>query len=414
MNNTVVKGKIIGLLTILISLGFWMIINTNTSVEFYLLNTVYINYKFLDLACIMFGLETYNLGGNPFIESRLDPLGRGLYYGPWWLFLAPFLDSNDTIWLGMFISSLTILVFAISMSPKNITTLGLTLSAIFSPPIVLGLTRGNNDLWIYLIITLSSICITQKRILLSYGLNFLCFGLKFYPLFITPYPLTFLKKGWSRWLTLIGTLLTIFLLYNSWKPILEGMKHLMAAPTGAWTWGGPNLFIGFGIEQPTARIISALLGILILSFLGMKAWKNPSKEKYFNEDLKNWRYHTFIQCSILLAATFLIRENYTYRLIFLMGMLPYIVSCANITKNIKLIRLWLIATFLILWGDWVLTTILLQCSIDGLITPDQIRIIWYKGLFLNELYHWFYFYLTAIVTYRISHFNSLIILWFKR
>lgn len=126
------------------------------------------------------GLDVYQ-APNPF-----DPFGRPHVYGPAWLVTAKLgLTTADAWWVGSLLGLATVGVALWLLAPRNAPdALGACL-LLLSPPVLLGLERGNNDLVIFLFLAGAAAWLARpSRIAGVAGATALVLAgvLKFYPL----------------------------------------------------------------------------------------------------------------------------------------------------------------------------------------------------------------------------------------
>jgi len=392
----------------------WITNLLNPHMRLVMQNMVISNFPFLDLYCILAAVERHRLGFNPYLDGLFDPMGRSHAYGPWWFVLTPLgIGVKDNIWLGTITSSLAIFVPLFLIKRWNIKSILIFICTCFSPPIMLGLTRGNNDVWILLLLVLSSYLITKKYYLLASGINIVGFGLKFYPLLVAPYPLTFIKRRLLRYLTLLLIIIGALLLWTTWSAIMPKMGDVMAAPTGPWTFGGPGLFRELLIGETLSKKLSLGLGILIVLLISWYLINRDRMENIPAEEISNIRYHLFIQSTVILLATFVLRENYSYRLIFTLGMLPWLLDLYKNNAHRDTITVWLISCLLSLWGEWIFFTTTNSLRLLNFYSAEEFLILQQKFLLGKELFYWVFYALTVYLFCKISFWKGILKSWIK-
>jgi hypothetical protein len=138
---------------------------------------------FMDFRLIPGSAESFRNGYEPSIENPFEPGGRIFNYPAFWrLFFYTNITQNDTVWIG----TLMIILFFIGvvLFPQNLSVSGAfwTLLIVFSPACMLLYERGNVDLFIFFICVLI-ILATGYSAYLTAGL--LVFGavVKIFPFF---------------------------------------------------------------------------------------------------------------------------------------------------------------------------------------------------------------------------------------
>lgn len=141
---------------------------------------------FADTVAILAAGEAQRAGLDVYQPNPFDPLGRPHVYGPAWLAIAGLgLMTEDAWWLGALLALTTVGVALWLLAPRNLAdALGVCL-LILSPPVLLGLERGNNDLVVFLLLALAAVCLARPSTLGGFagtGVLVLAGVLKFYPL----------------------------------------------------------------------------------------------------------------------------------------------------------------------------------------------------------------------------------------
>ncbi|MBL8077179.1 MAG: hypothetical protein JNM55_04390 [Anaerolineales bacterium] len=286
---------------------------------------------FIDFRLIPSGAETFRSGIDPAISNPNDPKGNIFNYPKiWYLFFYTGITQRDTIWIS------TVLIFlfflAVSAFPEKLTTKDslLTLLVVFSPAAILLYERGNVDLAFFALCGLAIILVDRfpawgavSLLVASVFKLFPFFGVgvflsenkdRFYRyllictfIFLTYVVMSFesLKAAWS--LTLRGTRssygdLVIFdlfhdLLYN----------YFFRLTNGNWVDVLLDVFPHF----------IALMLLAIAFYFGVK-----SKYPLSTDSERNLTAFRMGACIYL--GTFLLGNNWDYRLAFLIFTIPQI------------------------------------------------------------------------------------------
>jgi hypothetical protein len=145
---------------------------------------------FSDLIAILAAGEAHISGMDPYAHNPLDPFNRPHVYGPWWLVVGNLgLVRADAWWLGLLLA-VTFLFAAVKvLSPSSRAGWLMAVALLVSPPVMLALERGNNDLVIFILLVAAVWAATRKTITGSFvggGLVVLAAALKLYPLAVLP------------------------------------------------------------------------------------------------------------------------------------------------------------------------------------------------------------------------------------
>lgn len=141
---------------------------------------------YVDLVAVLSAGEAHARGINVYHRNPLDPYGRPHVYGPAWLWSGALgLVTEDAWWVGTVLAAVFIVAAAFLLAPRDVREALLGLPLLLSPPLVLGLERGNNDLVVFLLLLSASWCaVSPARAGGAAAAAQLVFSaaLKFYPL----------------------------------------------------------------------------------------------------------------------------------------------------------------------------------------------------------------------------------------
>lgn len=141
---------------------------------------------FLDLRAVLAAGEGHLRGIDVYQDNPLDPLNRPHVYGPLWLLLGRLgLVTEDAWWVGALLVGGFVAVASFLVAPRTLPMAIGTASLLLCPPMLLGIERANNDLIIFLLLTLGAIGLGRDdRVgtVLAWAALTLAAVLKFYPL----------------------------------------------------------------------------------------------------------------------------------------------------------------------------------------------------------------------------------------
>lgn len=302
---------------------------------------------FYDLKTITGGAESYAEGYDPAFDNPYDPEQRYFNYPRiWYILLGSNIDLQDTLWIGV----LLVLGFFISLATlrgeyEPITAIIMIL-AIFSPAVLLGVERGNADLAIFALAALAFWSVDFSRI---FSLLILLFAvaLKLFPMFGAGYFLDEEKRSVKY--TIISLAATILYAGLNW----EVMQHIFnftqkgedvsygvsVLPTKLWS------YLGDYQQEVTWVLYLLALGLLLgIGFLALRSreqWAVPQSNQ-----LRMFRAGAGIY-----LGTFLLGNNWDYRLMFLIFAIPQIVSWVRKAPGLAAVaaKICLAAILLSLW-----------------------------------------------------------------
>ncbi len=141
---------------------------------------------FADLIAVLAAGEAAQLGVDVYRGNPLDPFNRPHVYGPAWLLTGELgLTRADGWWLGTMLALAFVGAAVALCAPRSPRATFLTVAALLSPPFILGLERGNNDLVIFLLAAAAAVLLGRGGRLGFAGATLALVGaaaLKFYPL----------------------------------------------------------------------------------------------------------------------------------------------------------------------------------------------------------------------------------------
>lgn len=141
---------------------------------------------FADTAAILAAGDAHRAGLDVYQPNPFDPFGRPHVYGPWWLVTAQLgLVTADAWWVGALLGVLFVVAVLWLLAPRDAGGALATCLLILSPPVLLGIERGNNDLFIFLLLALATALLARRAPAtgpLGAAVLVLAAVLKFYPL----------------------------------------------------------------------------------------------------------------------------------------------------------------------------------------------------------------------------------------
>ena len=298
-------------------------------------------FLFADWTVIVNANLCLEKGFDVFIKNPCDPWGRKHVYGEILLYL-PFIDVLKKFYLFYFpiiMNFLFIYIFIsffnYKKSLKNYTFFFFVLSA----PFLTAVERANNDILIFLIIFLIS---KYRSLLTSHILILLGALSKFYPVC---FGIIFLFKKEIKKilinLLLLSLFISIFIFFQ-----FESLIKIFNTQS-QFTAGGPYAFsfqsliktIGYFqlVEDLKWLKTFFIIGFLLIPFLSiiyLFAFKN---NRFFTEIFTNniFENRIYIISSITLISCYFIFENYFYREIFFLGLIPWLLRYEDQESNIK-------------------------------------------------------------------------------
>ena len=348
---------------------------------------------FLDFRLIPGSAESFAHGYEPSIENPYDPTHRVFNYPAFWrLFFYTGITQDDTIWISV---SMIVLFFAgVFMFPEKLSVPGAIgmLLVIFSPASMLLYERGNVDLVMFflcvLIVMAASYSATLGAVLLILGAV-----VKMFPFFgIT----VLLKESKRRFWVLSVLCLAVLLIF---------MAATLGSVKAAWNtterFGelsyGTNVFVtryGTALSnvfqqwwtpdrfELLLRYGPLLVGLALLSGVSILAFMN--REQFEAASERN--FAAFRMGASIYVGTFLLGNNFDYRLAFLILVMPQLVEWMRSTSR-KYRVVPVISTLLVLLSCWHMRIVPIPLeSVFGSFADSQK--LWF---ILDETFNWMLF-----------------------
>jgi len=318
-----------------------------------------ISPSFADLRGITSALDCYRQGFDPLIHNPCDPWNRPMNYPRLWLGLSSLgLDQSHTFILGILQAILFYAcIFIIIIKRLNVSE-GLFYGLILcSPAVMLAVERGNNDLMIFVFLSLA-VLMMQKRRILPYIFILMASILKLYPIVSITSALREDKKRAIIIMLMVGTLFMIYMIYTWQDVILIGTTVPRSANL---SYGSRVLFdglnpifqsiTGLGIPEHFRTIFSftAVLFVLVASYLAIRLGFIQTQNKLMTSQyLDNFRIG-----AIIYIGTFIIGHNFDYRLIFLILTLPQLLAWIKIQNPLSQVSVFLLIAILVtMWSSF--------------------------------------------------------------
>jgi hypothetical protein len=321
---------------------------------------------FYDLRLITGGAQSYQSGYDPQVNDFFDPEHRIFNYPRiWYLVLASGINLTWTIPLGVLIIALFVFGVVTFSGELDSFSIFLMSAGLFSPAILLGVERANVDILIFFVVALS-IALVDVSPVVSFFSLFIGILLKIFPVMGIGYFLD-LDRPKSLKPILLGVALTvayflltlrdmIFIFNNTFKgadysygvDVIAFYIHRIVSDGTFRKDALASLVVSrvdhLMIQFPFLLYSLALLILAVGFYFGFRA-----RSRFQFDDLRNLR--AFWSGAGIYLGTFLLGNNWDYRLAFLLFILPqlaYWVSHKN-GQSTLIARATLVILFLSLW-----------------------------------------------------------------
>ena len=323
--------------------------------------------SFADLRIVQGTIASISQGYDPQIINPGDPWHRAMNYPYFWVNIAYFFSlSNENNYL-LFVSVIVMLYLVSCGSLIYKYPSCWIFFTLISGSSLLAVERGNNDLFVFFLLYISTIV----PILFSAVIVILASTLKIYPIF------SIFSLYQNRIILLITAIfLCIYFIYK----LDEIQRIISITPVIAnISYGSKNLaqairqFFNVNINPICISILISTLSIALLKFKNIRIF--IAKYRIPNDKIR-----LFFTGSGIFLGTFLFSSNFDYKLIFLSFTIPYINSMKN-----KKISVFLLSNILISSNNLILGAFLGLAGVAICIFSKCLLFILILWLFIIEL-----------------------------
>jgi hypothetical protein len=305
---------------------------------------------FADLRVITSASETYAQGIDPLIMNPSDQLQRPLNYPRIWQSLFKIgVDVNHTTGIGVSLILLFFIGNYLFLQKSGAIAVVFVMLALFSPAVLLGIERANIDLLMFFILS-TAIVLANKSYGYSLCLVLFAFILKLYPIF----GLTVLLR--KDKLTIYKIVLLVIVTVGLYVIITYNDLALISRATPR------SIVLSYGIDvfwmkmssyNHIAGIIYKGLSYILLVLVIGKAFtdsENTAKYLSISNDC-DYCFDAFRVGGAVYIGTFLIGNNWDYRLMFLLFVIPQLIkwSRSDVKKIAVLSIVTIIGVYASLW-----------------------------------------------------------------
>ena len=286
---------------------------------------------FVDFRLIPGSAESFLRGFEPSVENPFDPRQRIFNYPTFWrIFFYSGITQEDTIWIG--ISMLVLFFVAVFLFPSNLTPADslAMLFVLFSPASMLLYERGNVDLIVFFVCVVNIVLASYSPYLAAAGILFGAV-MKVFPFFGIS---ILLKESRNRFLWLSGICALLFLVYFfltletatvAWNRTMRGTEISYGANVLFDRYEASIVrFLSqwFSDPKPLLQYGSIVVAMLLIVIAGMYALARQQTLTSSSER----NLAAFRMGASIYVGTFLLGNNWDYRLAFLVLVVPQLME----------------------------------------------------------------------------------------
>jgi hypothetical protein len=311
---------------------------------------------FLDLRGMLAANEAVSQGLDPFVPNPLDPYQRPFLYSTWWLWPGhPGLTRADTGWLGAVVVAATGLAAMLMWRPRAWREALVGGLILLSPAWLLAVYRANNDLVIFVLLALTGWALQCSRAA-GRGAGAILVGamaiLKYYPVAAVIGILGAARR--REMLVLLALVAAIVAVgWPSLVPAVGAISRygfVVTASVGLQAFGVKVL--GGALFPHVPAFVAWLVG-LAAAAAGYQLARQVGAARTTEAER---RFMAAAISSAVLVGGFVLGTSYSYKLVFLWGLLPWLVRDAPATlgrgRALGLLALVLVAC----WADGLMAT----------------------------------------------------------
>jgi hypothetical protein len=320
---------------------------------------------FLDLHFILSAWECSRQGFDVVSSNPCDIMRREFIYPPAWLIFAPIpVGTDGALWIGIVVTVSYLVTAAIVLRPYDAKTFLIGLALLLSPSTMYVVERCNVDA-LFFLVTVFVVWLTfapsLMRSVLANALVGTSVALKIYPLALLPVTIPQWAKD-RRSTIVVASILAAFgiiYLFIQWDEISRFATGVPSQPTLAmfggallpWAWE-----LVSDVELP--EVFKGKIFVVVM-FAGLcvliDQYCKPSLD---HEQADTINARLFVCGGLVLAFCFLVTINVSYRLIFVILTVPYLLEIVRHGQSKRVCWLASISLIWCLWSSWNMTIII--------------------------------------------------------
>lgn len=308
--------------------------------------------SFIDLKVLLCGIEEYLDGHNPYMWIKCT------YNYPllWCLFAyIPYFSTTYFIQMGIFLLILffsSILFFFGKITFRVALIYG---GLLLSPSVMLAVERGNCDIIIFLFLLSSLVFLSKNFHRAYYLLLFFSSFLKLFPIFgfISLLEVVKSKKKlfWIIFVTVVIFICYLLLIQKQLIAIYEIHPKMYFLSYGLFTlpiyiFKTTSLF-----DLKTLKVIASIFLVIVVSFLVTFRKKTSKNKELYKAEA--FFFNSYLMGSSIFVGTFILGNNYDYRLIFLVFTFPQLIHWVHIPDLRKYSLFHFFLLLLVLWNPLI-------------------------------------------------------------
>jgi hypothetical protein len=307
---------------------------------------------FSDLIAILAAGEADQMGRDVFKHNPLDPFNRPHVYGPWWLVVGDLgLVRADARWLGLLLAGGFLLTAVRTLRPADWRSALMATMLLGSPPVLLAMERGNNDLVIYLLLVAAAWSIasaTWFKSSIASGVVILAAALKFYPVVVLPMLAAKQASGKRICWLIAGTVVAgSAILLGSWK-VYQQVLAMAPEPMTIFGYGAKlSYYLVLTMPEHRGWLITGALPVM-----GIAIWLGWRWRKGFWTMLPTTGFTTacYVAGALSWGVCYASTISFPYRMVLLLLPAALGLRSQSMGKVSYAMRFQWVTTALLMWS----------------------------------------------------------------
>ena len=298
---------------------------------------------FVDSYAVLASSDAVRAGLDPFLPNPLDVYHRPHSYSHWWFLLGDLgftREDNFLVgggWVLAFLATSLLL-----LRPAGPGQAIACAAALLSPPVLLAVNRANNDLVVFFLLAGGLWFLREARpwrLTAFVALLLLATGLKFYPIIAAAGLLLVRPPRFMLWAS-IGTILAGAVIFAGIRTDFH--RAVILAPAELYTFGAAIIFRDLGWTGRGPLVAGAVLLPLAAVICVWRGWSVR-----LDDETGDWPARcAYATGALLLTGCFLAGISYSYRLIHVIFLVPWLwrqraLPAARWTGLLLVAMLWL-------------------------------------------------------------------------
>lgn len=332
------------LATIALFLGLGTVVRGSVPAAWRILRIPALDPTFADTRTVTNSIDCLLSGQDPYVVRSFDPWQRVYNYPPIWLDLRYLgITGRSTNLLGAFMALLLASSLFLLFSATRLGSALVVFLAIISGPVLFAMERGNIDQVLFALLVFGFFMIERTRdsarTFFECSLIVVLTILKIFPIAAVVVLLKNRQRLLLAALTIVVSVAALLVTCGQDLPRVFANTPRIAAET---SFGGYTFFVAISHAihgLPTALRINpriALIGSLLLALLSVVAglkYRTHLDKFLPSLDFCRARGCIAVSCLAIYIFIFLVGANFNYRLIFLLGVLGYLVEDIEQTRT---------------------------------------------------------------------------------